>query len=147
MIKSRLWRFLIFFFSLYLIFLFVFLRSFNSDTNETTTTSPLPHASVIIGDNQDPNNVQHHVAARDAETNNNNIQSNLAPVMTKGVLGNYETKNLSKSTGLGEDGDGVQLTGDDVKIGQDSVAEYGFNEVASEKISLDRRSRDTRYRK
>ncbi|CAF4237731.1 unnamed protein product, partial [Rotaria magnacalcarata] len=33
---------------------------------------------------------------------------------------------------------------EDVKRGEESVAEYGFNEVASEKISLDRRARDTR---
>jgi polypeptide N-acetylgalactosaminyltransferase len=150
MIKGRLWRFLTFFFALYLIFLFIFFRSFNSDTDETTTTSPLPHARAIIDVEQEQNNVQHHVAAREIENDNDklnkNIQSDLAPVMIKDELGNYEPKNPAKPSGPGEDGEGVQLKGEDVKLGQESVAEYGFNEVASEKISLDRRPRDTRYR-
>jgi hypothetical protein len=154
MVKSRLWRFLLLFFAIYIIFLVIFFRVFNSDTNETTTT--VPHARVIIDADQEPDNVQHHVAAREVEVNrvepinieenNENIQSNLQPVMTKGVLGNYEPKNPVKSPGPGEDGEGVQLKGDEVKLGQKSVAEFGFNEVASEKISLDRRARDTRYK-
>jgi hypothetical protein len=144
MLKGRLWRFLVLFFALYVVFLFVFFRSFYSDNNETTTTSPSPHAHVIKNDNQDQINIQHHVAAREIGIDNKNSQSNLEPFMTKGVLGNYETKNLVKSSGPGEDGEGVQLQGEDIKLGEQSVSEYGFNEVASEKISLDRRARDTR---
>ena len=65
--------------------------------------------------------------------------------MNKGVLGNYEPKDLPAATGPGENGQGVQLQGEEeVKRGEKSVADYGFNEVASEKISLDRRARDTR---
>jgi polypeptide N-acetylgalactosaminyltransferase len=139
-------------------FLLFFFRSFNSNEAITTTTSPLPHARVIGDEKEEPDNLQHHVAARAVENNNKppnlevennrNLQSNLAPVMTKGVLGNYEIKNLVKSSGPGEDGEGVQLQGEEEKkLGEQSVAEYGFNEVASEKISLDRRARDTRYEK
>ena len=51
---------------------------------------------------------------------------------------------MVKLSGLGQDGEGVKLEGDDIRRGQESVAEYGFNEVASEKISLNRRARDTR---
>jgi hypothetical protein len=139
-------------------FLLFFFRSFNSNEAITTTTSPLPHARVIGDEKEEPDNLQHHVAARAVENNNKppnlevennrNLQSNLAPVMTKGVLGNYELKNAVKSSGPGEDGEGVQLQGEEEKkLGEQSVAEYGFNEVASEKISLDRRARDTRYEK
>jgi hypothetical protein len=143
MIKGRLWRFLVLFFALYVVFLFVFFRSFYSDNNETTT-SPSPQTHVIKNDNQEQINIDHHVAVREVEIDNKNVQSNLEPFMTKGILGNYETKNLVKSSGPGEDGEGVQLQGEDIKLGEQSVSEYGFNEVASEKISLDRRARDTR---
>jgi len=157
MLKGRLWRFLLFFCLLYLTFFLIFFRSFNSDEKTTTTTSPLPQAHVIGVDDQEPKNVQHHVVARESENNdqrlsnleednNKNLQSNLEPVMTKGQLGNYEQKNIVKSSGPGEDGEGVQLHGEEErKRGEQSVAEYGFNEVASDKISLDRRARDTRY--
>jgi len=154
MIKGRIWRLLLCFLLLYVIFLVFFLHSFDSD--EVTTTSPLPHARVIVDDNQEQKNIQHNVVVREAENNNNNnklevennknIQSNLEPVMTQGVLGNYEEKNVVKASGPGEDGAGIQLKGEEErKLGEQSVAEYGFNEVASEKISLDRRARDTRY--
>ncbi|CAF4747885.1 unnamed protein product [Rotaria sp. Silwood1] len=141
MFKGRLWRFLIFFFVLYLMFLLVFFRSFNSDNHDKTTVSSAPHARVIIDDYQEQNPIEHHVAARQVETNK---PSNLEPVMTKGVLGNYETKNSVKVSGPGENGEGVHLHGEDIQRGQESVAEYGFNEVASDKISLDRIARDTR---
>jgi hypothetical protein len=159
MLKGRIWRLLLGFLLLYIIFLVFFLHSFDSDET-TTTTSPLPHARVIVDDNQEQKNIQHNVGVREVENNNNNnnkpanlevennknVQSNLVPVMTKGVLGNYEEKNLVKSSGPGQDGEGIQLQGEDErKLGEQSVAEYGFNEVASEKISLDRRARDTRY--
>jgi hypothetical protein len=141
MIKSRLWRFLIIFIVLYLLCLLFFLRSVDSNSNESSGTSPLPNARVIVDDDHEPNIKQHHIGARDAEKN----PSDLEPVMTNGELGNYEPKDVIKSSGPGEDGEGVQLYGDDIKKGQESVSDYGFNEVASEKISLDRRARDTRY--
>jgi hypothetical protein len=156
MLKGRLWRFLLFFFLLYLAFLLFFLRSFNSDEKPTSIS---PHARVIGVDDHEPNNIQHHIAAREPENNDNrlsnleesvkkNAQSNLEPVMTKGQLGNYEERNRVKSSAPGEDGEGVQLYGEEErKRGEQSVAEYGFNEVASEKISLDRHARDTRYEK
>ena len=142
MIKGRLWRFLLFFFTIYLVMVFLFIRSFNSDDGQTTTTSLSPHVQAIIKDHPlEKPNIQHHVVVRDAGKS----PSNLAPVMTKGIPGNYELKNHIQSSGPGEGGEGVQLQGNDVQLGKDSVAEYGFNEVASEKISLDRRARDTRY--
>jgi hypothetical protein len=145
MIKGRIWRFLTIFFGIYLFFLLYFLRTFSSDTAETTTTSPLPHARVKPIDEtvepiKPPEN-EPHVLKPDVKS------SNLEPVMTKGVLGNYEPLNLVKVPGPGENGEGVQLTGEDKKLGEKSVADYGFNEVASEKISLDRHARDTRYDK
>jgi hypothetical protein len=136
MIRGRLWRFLILFLSLYVIFLLYSLRSFNSDTDITTTTSPLPLANGKIIDSIDKENkIPGQIAGRDIRE----------PVMTEGVLGNYEPKNFVKSFGPGENGEGVQLQDEEEKkLGQKSVADYGFNEVASEKISLNRRARDTR---
>ncbi|CAF4590738.1 unnamed protein product [Rotaria socialis] len=62
--------------------------------------------------------------------------------MIKGILGNYEPKNLVKIPSPGEV---VSLKdGEEKQRGEKSVDDYGFNEVASEKISLDRHARDTR---
>ena len=142
MIKGRLWRYLVFFLTVYLLCLLYFFRSFNSDTAETTTTSPLPHAKARVIDlnaeeKKDPEPV--------VPAHRDNKPPDLAPVMTKGVLGNYEPKQIDRIDTPGEGGVGVVLTGDEEKKkGDDSVAAYGFNEVASEKISLDRHARDTR---
>jgi hypothetical protein len=142
MIKGRLWRFLTLFFGIYLFFLLYFLRSFNSDTVETTTTSPLPHAKVQpIESKTEPIKPPDQPVVRNPEGNSLSLE----PVMTKGVLGNYEPLNLVKVPGPGENGEGVQLQGEEKKLGEKSVSDYGFNEVASEKISLDRHARDTRY--
>jgi hypothetical protein len=143
MIKGRLWRFLMLFLAIYVIFLLYFLRSFNSDTDETTSISPLSDANVKVLDLNDgkENKIPDKIVVQNVEKED---LSKLEPVMTKGVLGNYEPKNLVKSPGVGEDGAGVQLQENEKKKGEDSVAAYGFNEVASEKISLDRRARDTR---
>ena len=145
MIRGRLCRFLTLLFGVYLLFTFVFFRSFDSETSEeTTTTSPLPHAQRK-GDEvkvkEEP--VVPPVEKKPAEPED--PRANLQPVMTKGVLGNYEPKNLKLSSDPGEGGAGVVLVGDEEKkLGEQSVADYGFNEVASEKISLDRHARDTR---
>ncbi|CAF4341131.1 unnamed protein product, partial [Rotaria magnacalcarata] len=73
-----------------------------------------------------------------------NDSSNLEPIMIKGILGNYEPKNLVKIPGPGENGEGVSLKdGEEKQRGEKSVDDYGFNEVANEKISLDRHARDT----
>jgi hypothetical protein len=141
MFKGRLWRFLLMFLTLYFLVLLYFYRSFNSDTNESTT-SPLPHVNIkILELKNEPNEIPKQIVIQNVE----NSVSDLEPVMTKGVLGNYERKTIVKSSGPGEDGAGVQLQDEEEKkLGDKSVAEYGFNEVASEKISLDRRARDTR---
>ena len=138
MIKSRVWRFLTFFLGLYLLFLLIFLRSFGSDKNETSTAS-----HPASPDSVDANPAERPKIAEPAARKN---LAHLAPVMTENVLGNYEPKQLGHASGPGEDGAGVQLQGDEEKKrGEESVSDYGFNEVASEKISLDRRARDTRY--
>ena len=158
MIRGRLWRFLLAFVALYLTFVLLFFRSSTSDEPQTTSPPASIQARVIHNDLEEPKNFPHHVAARDIETNGDeqnkpNVEnskrprSDLEPFMTKGVLGNYESTNIVKASGPGEDGEGVQLQGEDIKLGEQSVAEYGFNEVASEKISLDRRARDTRYQR
>jgi len=141
MVRGRLWRLLMIFFIAYLLFLLYFFRTFDSDTNKSTT-SPPSHAQIqIIEAKNESIEVPKVIVIRSVEDN----LSNLEPVLTKGVLGNYEPKNLLKSSGPGEDGAGIQLQGDEEKkLGEQSVAEYGFNEVVSGKISLDRRARDTR---
>jgi hypothetical protein len=141
MIKGRMWRFLTIFLTLYVIFLLYSLRTFLSNTIESTTLPSLPTKIEIIEPKNQPNLMPKPIVIRSAEEN----LSNLEPFMTKDVLGNYEPKNINKASGPGEDGAGVQLQGDEEKkLGDKSVAEYGFNEVASEKISLNRRARDTR---
>ena len=68
-------------------------------------------------------------------------------MFTKDKLGNYEQVDMPNRTGPGENGEGVEITlFDDIYGAQRSVAEYGFNMVISDKISLDRRARDTRQR-
>lgn len=140
LIRGRLGRCLLLFLSCYAIFLLRFLHTMDSNTDEkTTTTSPLPHAKKRDIDKQQkvPVPIIHHVFEKNL--------SSLEPYMTENILGNYEPKNLVKKPGPGEDGAGVQLNDDAEKVrGEKSVADYGFNEVASEKISLDRRARDTR---
>ena len=68
----------------------------------------------------------------------------MEPVFKEGVIGNYEPKNLEPRSGPGEGGVGVNLAPNEVPAGEASVREYGFNMVASGKISLDRRIKDTR---
>ena len=141
MVKGRLWRFLMLFLGLYLIFLLYFFRSFVSDTAETSTTSPLPHAQKKIEIKTEPIKLPEPVVEKKPKVS----LAGLEPVMNKDTLGNYEPKDLPPVTGPGENGQGVQLQGEEeVKRGEKSVADYGFNEVASDKISLDRRARDTR---
>ncbi len=65
-------------------------------------------------------------------------------MFTEGKFGNYEPVNEPVRTGPGEGGVGVVLDPSEKVAGERSVAEYGFNMVASDKISMDRRIRDTR---
>ena len=62
----------------------------------------------------------------------------------EGVKGNYEPLDLVPRAGPGENGRGVHLEQDEIAAGQASVSEYGFNQVASKKISMGRRIKDTR---
>ena len=68
----------------------------------------------------------------------------MAAVFKQGVIGNYEPVNLEPRSGPGEGGDGVSLSNNEKAAGEQSVREYGFNMVVSDKISLDRRIKDTR---
>ena len=58
-------------------------------------------------------------------------------------MGNYEPK-IFPSTGPGENGSEVILEQNEKDKAQRLINEYGFNMVASDKISLDRRIKDTR---
>ncbi|CAF0785340.1 unnamed protein product [Didymodactylos carnosus] len=75
---------------------------------------------------------------------NRTITTDLEPVMTADKLGNYEPVNDLKRTGPGENGAGITLDADEDRKAQQTIARYGFNMVASDKISLDRRIKDTR---
>lgn len=62
----------------------------------------------------------------------------------EGIKGNYEPV-LEPRSGPGENGLGVILNDPkEIAAGRRSVAEYGFNQVASAKISMNRRIKDTR---
>ena len=61
-----------------------------------------------------------------------------------GVLGNYEPVDLPPRSGPGEDGVAVILDPSEKAAADASIREFGFNMVASDKISLDRRVKDTR---
>lgn len=63
-----------------------------------------------------------------------------------GKLGNYEPTNLESRSGPGENGQGVILNKAEKPQGLKTVREYGFNMVASGKISMDRRIKDTRHK-
>ncbi len=64
-------------------------------------------------------------------------------VFKDGVIGNYEPV-LEPRSGPGENGEGVTLDQSEKQKAQKLIGEFGFNMVASDKISLDRRIKDTR---
>lgn len=66
-----------------------------------------------------------------------------AAVFKSGINGNYEP-NLEPRSGPGEGGVPVHLSPSEKDAADRSVREFGFNMVASDKISLDRRIKDTR---
>lgn len=81
----------------------------------------------------------------DKENNLDDKNPSMEAVFTEGKLGNYEPKNLEPRSGPGENGEGVSLSKVERPAGLKSVREYGFNMVASGKISMDRRIKDTRH--
>ncbi|CAF0834031.1 unnamed protein product [Didymodactylos carnosus] len=135
MIKSRLWRLVLLFVLFYVAFLIYLLMSFNSDQQPNTLADDKRSVSSV-------DVLSHKINIRGVEINDS--QKVFVPFLTPGKRGNYEPKEIPKNTGPGEDGEGVVLTGNDVKPGAKSVEDYGFNMVASDQISLDRRARDTR---
>lgn len=72
------------------------------------------------------------------------LHPELEAVFKEGVIGNYEPVNLEPRSGPGEGGVPVQLDPSEKSHADRTVAEFGFNMVASDKISLDRRIKDTR---
>lgn len=83
---------------------------------------------------------------RDEQEENNQKPQNtqLAAVFKDGVIGNYEEVNPEVRTGPGEGGVGVETEANMKGTADATVREFGFNMYASDKISLDRRIKDTR---
>ncbi len=68
-------------------------------------------------------------------------------VFKEGIIGNYEPSimDFKQNSGKpGENGHGVTLSEKEKQSAKRSIDEYGFNMVASDKISLNRRINDTR---
>lgn len=145
MIKGRIWRLLTYSMLIYILCFLYFLVFPTYSENKATVSSEDLQKHDVVDNVRQQNDIEHDNAGR--QVGNENKPFSLEPFMTKGVLGNYEPKEENKRSGPGEYGQGVKLTGEDIERGKESVAEYGFNEVASEKISLDRQARDTRYEK
>ncbi len=100
------------------------------------------------------------VDKKDSNVPNKLKTNDLQPIMSDS-LGNYEPKNLPVQSGPGEGGK-MNIHYNDIwsilnKIGvpvilsaaeeqeaQPTITRYGFNMVASDKISMDRRIKDTR---
>ena len=64
-------------------------------------------------------------------------------MFANGIQGNYEPV-LHRRKGPGENGEGVVLTNSEKDKAKKSISEFGFNMVASDKISFLRRLKDTR---
>ena len=145
MIKGRLGRLIVLFLFLYLLVVVFFFGTFSSSEENLTNSRNVEQPKVDVDVEPAKDVIGHEVFVRNIKKANDEIRvENLKPLMKPGILGNYELKDPIKVTGPGEYGEGVQLKGEEIKKGEESVAEYGFNEVASEKISLDRHARDTR---
>ena len=71
MMKIHLWRFLIYFSIVYGLFCLLFLYTFRSTDNKTTTTSLFPTGRVIDNDYQVSINVSHQMTKRYNESKNN----------------------------------------------------------------------------
>jgi polypeptide N-acetylgalactosaminyltransferase len=64
-------------------------------------------------------------------------------VLRSGVLGNFEPV-IHRGSGPGEGGDAVYVSMSEKDAAERSVREFGFNMVASDKISMNRTIPDTR---
>jgi CO dehydrogenase/acetyl-CoA synthase delta subunit len=106
----------------------------------------VPYLLKNLNETQTQPNMQNEAPRNEAINIEKNIDISDWPsaVYNSGILGNYEPKNLVPRLGLGEDGLGVQLDSSEESRARRTVAEFGFNMVASDKISLDRRIKDTR---
>jgi len=134
-------------FVIFLFFLVVIISktSSNQDSNDDYEAD-LPHKE---SHHKEDNDVVEEQKNQNFDRNNrrNRPDNNpeLEAVFKQGKLGNYEPRNLEPRTGPGENGEGVALGAKEKVAGLKSVREYGFNMVASGKISLDRRIKDTRH--
>jgi hypothetical protein len=72
------------------------------------------------------------------------LRPELEAVFKEETIGNYEPTNLEERTGVGEGGVPVQADPSEKSKADQTVREFGFNMVVSDKISLDRRIKDTR---
>lgn len=106
----------------------------------------VPYLLKNLNETPSQPNMQREAPRNEAINMDKNIDISDLPraVYNPGVLGNYEPKNLAPRLGPGEEGVGVQLDASEDSRARRSVAEFGFNMVASDKISLDRRIKDTR---
>ncbi|XP_059173884.1 N-acetylgalactosaminyltransferase 7-like [Physella acuta] len=65
-------------------------------------------------------------------------------VLKKNVFGNFEPPDLPTKEGPGENGKPVHLSSEEKYQAEQSVTEFGFNMVASDKVAMDRSIPDTR---
>ncbi|CAF0804611.1 unnamed protein product [Adineta ricciae] len=95
--------------------------------------------------NQDE--VLSHRLAQKIEPSNNADKAaephGLQPRMSDS-LGNYEPRDQPTRTGPGEGGVPVILSPAEEQAAQKTISQYGFNMIASDKISMDRSIKDTR---
>lgn len=80
----------------------------------------------------------------DFRQNARDINLENGAIFKEGVIGNYEEINPEKRDGPGEGGVGVNTEPEARGRADATVREFGFNMYASDKISLDRRIKDTR---
>ncbi|CAF0787226.1 unnamed protein product [Brachionus calyciflorus] len=111
----------------------------------------LPSFFKLFDSQADFNENENHPRNLDRFKNSNNQDSpnrygdnpENAAVFKEGIIGNYEPK-LEPRSGPGEGGVPVHLQPEEKESADRTVREFGFNMVASDKISLDRRIKDTR---
>ncbi|CAH1791951.1 unnamed protein product [Owenia fusiformis] len=108
-----------------------------------------PEAHVNLNPVLDSDAEVEHMQQAPPDPNQQNVlkevkQYGPKAVFKDGILGNYEPKNIPQITGPGEGGEPVYISMAEKAQGDRSTQEFGFNMVASDKISMTRRVPDTR---
>ncbi|CAF0754632.1 unnamed protein product [Rotaria sordida] len=117
----------------FLIFIIPFLMSkLDSGTSRSTDEENKVDYSDSNKANPESSNIR-------SPTKSNSLQ----PIMSDS-LGNYEPKDRQIQSGPGEGGTPVIVSAAEEQEAQRTITRYGFNMVASDKISLDRQIKDTR---